>query len=80
LLAETNLDTVTACNLAKGDDIEVFTIAFDVKDVYTKGLLQNCASAPDMFFDAANATSLRKAFEDIAETVQENDEVVRLKR
>lgn len=54
------------CTNIKADNIEVFSIAFQVNSNTVKTLLQNCASSVDKYFDAANATQLSDAFDKIA--------------
>jgi hypothetical protein len=66
-------DTVTSDNLMselciniKAQDIDVFTIAFDVTNATIKNRLRSCASSPDKYFDATNDTQLADAFATIA--------------
>lgn len=61
-------DTLTAelCTNIKAAAIEIFTIAFDVDTDTIRDLLRNCASTTDKYYDAANATQLSDAFENIA--------------
>lgn len=66
-------NTTTANNLTrdvcaniKADNIEVFSIAFQVTSNTVKTLLQNCATTTDKYFDAANSTELADAFDKIA--------------
>ncbi len=53
------------CNKIKNDNIEVYTIAYEINDAATKNRMRNCASSPSMYFDASNATELDKAFKQI---------------
>jgi len=57
-----------ACEAAKDAGVQVFTIAFDVNDIQTEKLLEDCASDPDGSFDVNNGTQLSLAFSDIAST------------
>jgi Flp pilus assembly protein TadG len=58
------------CTNIKLQNIEIYTIAFEVADVQIKTLLQQCATTSSNFYDAANATLLNKAFADIAGSLQ----------
>lgn len=73
LLDKTNQDTATLCELAKSDDIEIYSIAFDVSDKETRRLLEDCASEHSKYFDAKNSSQLIKAFEDIAGQLAEGN-------
>ena len=75
LLAKTNEDTHTLCTLAKTDQIEVYSIAFEVNDIVTRNLLKGCASELSMFYDAQNSSQLLKAFEDISGKLSESASV-----
>ena len=64
VLANTKLkDTCTA---VKADGIEIFTVSFMVTTSTVKNILENCASEPSRYFDAANAAELSAAFNEIA--------------
>lgn len=54
------------CTNIKNDDIEVFSIAFQVNNGAVKTLLQNCATSTDKYFDASNSNELSDAFDKIA--------------
>lgn len=58
-------NTEDLCAAIKGRNISVITVAFDLNDVPTKTRLQNCASGPDYYFEAASNTDLAAAFKDI---------------
>lgn len=58
--------TSELCINIKAQDIEVFTIAFDVTNAAIKNRLRSCASSPDKYFDATNDTLLADAFATIA--------------
>jgi Flp pilus assembly protein TadG len=60
-----NALTASLCANAKADDIQLFTVAFEVSDVTIKSILETCASEPSMAFDAANPTALADAFDTI---------------
>jgi Flp pilus assembly protein TadG len=70
LTAIANQYTATLCDNAKKLNIEVFTIAFDVKDPVTKSMLQRCATDASHFFDADDAAELMVAFNDVAQTLR----------
>ena len=58
--------TRDVCTNIKNDNIEVFSIAFQVSNSTVKTLLQNCATSSDKYFDASNSTELSDAFDKIA--------------
>ncbi|MEM7494112.1 MAG: pilus assembly protein TadG-related protein [Pseudomonadota bacterium] len=64
--------TLEVCDEAKAQEIEIYTIAFDLKDTATKTMLESCATTSDYFFDAADAAELDKAFKDIGEDLSES--------
>lgn len=61
--------TRTACQNAKAAGIQVYTILFRVNTPEARQLLTNCATDQKMFYLAANQNELRKAFTDIAESI-----------
>jgi Flp pilus assembly protein TadG len=64
---KTNNWTLEACNQAKAADVEIFTISFGTDiSVTAKNIVQSCATASDHYFDAKDAATLKKAFEEIA--------------
>ncbi len=71
-----DVDTLKICRDLESEGIAVYTVAFEAPK---KGqdLLRNCASDPKNFFNAANGKALRKAFKDIAKSVEQA--VVRIK-
>ncbi len=58
--------TTEICNIAKADDIRIYTIAFEVSDPDTEALLRDCASEDGGYFDADNPSLLEAAFSTIA--------------
>ena len=54
------------CTRIKADGIEIYTVAFQIADMDTKDMIRECASSPDTFFDASNASKLLEAFASIA--------------
>jgi Mg-chelatase subunit ChlD len=67
--ASSNALTTEMCSKAKLDDIEIFTVAFDVNDQSIKNILQACAYEPSRFYDAANRSELYQAFDAISKTL-----------
>ena len=61
--------TETLCQNVKNDNIEVFTIAFEVTDAATRNMLSGCADSTANYFDARNAQQLEDAFEDIGNSL-----------
>lgn len=64
----------TCANIAKDKDsaIQIFSVAFDVKDSGVKSMLQDCAkNTGGQFFDATNATEFLAAFAKIGSTIAE---------
>lgn len=64
-IAQADRNTEALCAAIKAKDVTMITVAFDLYDAATKTRLQNCASAPNFYFDAATNTDLVTAFEDI---------------
>lgn len=54
--------TKKLCANAKADGLEIFTVAFQVADETIKQILDDCASKPEMAFDATNSVALKAAF------------------
>ena len=74
---EANAATARLCQSIKDDDIEIFTIAFQVTDEATKTLLRNCASNPDQALTADSNNDLIAEFNNIANRL---DAKIRLMR
>ena len=68
---EANNKTRSICNGIKGDDIVVYTIAYDVADNRTRKLLEDCATSRGNFFDARNANDLNEAFREIGASLNQ---------
>ena len=59
--------SLEACGGAKADDVEIYTISFGLDiNAGSKLMLKDCASGDDHYFDAADATKLIEAFDEIA--------------
>ena len=69
LNAKMNDKTLAACENAKTDGIEVYTIRLEEPDVATGMMLKECASGPDHFFDVPNRAKLDEAFGKIRERI-----------
>jgi Flp pilus assembly protein TadG len=65
-VGDANAVTRQLCENIKGDDVLLFTVAFEVNDASIKNLLRSCATAPAYAFEANNSAQLNDAFEDIA--------------
>jgi Flp pilus assembly protein TadG len=65
--AKTNQWTLEACDQAKSAEVEIYSISFGTDISPTaKGIVQSCASDAAHYFDAKDAATLKKAFEEIA--------------
>lgn len=60
-----NQKTRDICTAIKGEQITVYTVAFQVSDAATLGLLSDCASDPIKAYNADSASELEQAFESI---------------
>ena len=67
--ADADRKTRSLCTAVKREEIVVYTIAYEVTDSVTRGMLEDCASANDYFFNATNASQLQKAFQDIGHSL-----------
>jgi Flp pilus assembly protein TadG len=56
------------CTAMKAKKIEIYTVRVEVSSG-SSSLLQNCASAPDKFFDVSNVAKLGDAFDAIAAAI-----------
>lgn len=59
------------CSSMKDEKITIYTIAYEVNSTSTRDLLKGCASLETHYYDARNAAQLKKAFEEIANTLIE---------
>lgn len=57
---------VEMCENAKRDNIQVYTIAYEIKDQKTRDILEGCASNTENFFNASSGVELGDAFNQIA--------------
>ncbi|MFN3868067.1 MAG: pilus assembly protein TadG-related protein [Hyphomicrobiaceae bacterium] len=60
-----------ACELAKEQNIQIYTVAFAVSDPETVQLLQDCASKPPFAYSASTADDLVDAFRAIGTSLTE---------
>jgi hypothetical protein len=67
----TNDLTAQLCTNVKADNIEVYTVLFEVKDATIESLLRNCATDPSKSYVANNASELIAAFDSIAKQLAE---------
>ncbi len=61
--------TKILCKKVQKQKIDVYTIAFAVKDTAAKKIIKNCASNPHYYFDAKDSAGLEQAFEDIGQSL-----------
>lgn len=68
---EMNNRTEEACQAAKSNKVEVFTIAYNNPGSTTKAMMKRCGTNgdDDHYFDASNASKLKEAFEEIAKAI-----------
>ena len=64
-IVDANDVTAEMCSRVKGDNIQVYTIAYEVTDTNTQNLMRSCASNPDMYFNATDSSQLNDAFSSI---------------
>ena len=65
-IANANQLTDELCDAVKGEDIEIYTIAFAVTDATIKSLLEDCGTTPDHYFEPDTAGELIATFDAIA--------------
>jgi Flp pilus assembly protein TadG len=61
--------TLAACNNAKAQGMEVYTIRLEEPNVATGTMLKDCASAPENYFDVPSRSQLDDAFAKIKERI-----------
>lgn len=69
--AEADAYTTELCDEIKGKGVILYAIAFDVTDAATQTMLRDCATSPDAYFNASDATALSDAFGEIGNNLQE---------
>lgn len=68
-VTKSNVLTGRMCANVKADKVEMFTVAYEFDGVDTLKVLRNCASKKENYYLASNASELKSAFEDIAESL-----------
>lgn len=68
---DANTITASVCDEIKAQQIELYTIAFEITDATTKKLLQDCATSVDTYYDAKDADDLKSAFKQIGNEFRE---------
>ena len=60
-----------ACEFAKAENIQIYTVAFNVTDEATLTLLRDCATKPPYAYSASTASELVDAFRSIGTSLTE---------
>jgi len=58
--------TSSLCEDLKDNDVEVYSLTFEIDDDDVQALMRNCASSVDNYFDSPSESELEAAFEAIA--------------
>lgn len=66
-----NKDTITLCDYAKTNKIEIFSVAFMVDDGPAKTMLEGCATDASHYYDASDSEKLLAAFSGIAQSLSQ---------
>ncbi len=69
--AAANAKTLEICDELKSNDVQVYTVSFQVTDSTIQTLLDNCATDPANSYDADDATELSNAFLEIGRSLTE---------
>jgi Flp pilus assembly protein TadG len=69
--AKMNERTAEACDAVKDEDIDLFTITFQLSDSDTINLMRNCATQPDMYYNSPDTSTLSAVFKAIATRISE---------
>lgn len=64
--SEANTYTKELCKNIKAQNVDIYTVAFQVTDDTIKSILKECATGPSYYFDASDSTALNKAFAEIS--------------
>lgn len=67
----TNQRMQKACEFAKAENIQIYTVAFNVTDEATLTLLRDCATKPPYAYSASTASELVDAFRSIGTSLTE---------
>lgn len=68
---DANNITADLCTRIKRDKIVVYSIAYEITNNDTRNLVRSCATDNAKFFDAANASDLKSAFDEIGASIRE---------
>lgn len=69
-------NTRAICQTIKDAGVEIYVVAYNIADVSTTTLLQDCASSESRFFSAGSADELKGVFESIAKQVVRDISIV----
>ncbi len=61
--------TEEMCDKIKDDDIEIYSITYEVMDADAQTLVRGCATDNTRYYEAANGSELAKAFGDIGRSI-----------
>lgn len=59
------------CKKMKAKGIEIYSVTFQLNSSSAKQMMEDCASKPGNYYDAANGIALRNAFKNIADEISE---------
>jgi len=65
-MTESNKSMETICSKVKADQIEVYTVAFNVTNIDAKEAMKKCATDHNHFFDSKDGAALQAAFTQIS--------------
>ena len=57
-----NSKLTTVCDNIKAAGITIYTITFELNDIATQNLFEDCASTPDLYFPSADSETLQESF------------------
>ena len=63
--------TTELCENVKASKIQIFTVAFEVNDTRTLGMLESCATEPGYAFDARSSSELLASFSTISKKLSQ---------
>ncbi|MBY0422032.1 MAG: hypothetical protein K2Q06_06980, partial [Parvularculaceae bacterium] len=69
--AVANAKTLQLCTELKSNDVEIYTVAFQVPNASVKAMLDQCATDPAQSYDANDAAALNEAFLEIGRSLTE---------
>lgn len=68
-ITSANSNIAESCAAMKADNVEVFTIAFGIRNTYTRNLLKDCASTETHYYEPSQGGNLDSVFEGIFEKI-----------